>query len=210
MTGYICKLCDYKTNNYKYFWTHCKTKYHIKKEEENLICIKCDNIFKNISSLRIHKLNIHIRTNKKDNINNTIINEIKENTNEIKKDNLENTNIIKEEVREVKKSVNKAINNATHLIKYLMTHHSSVPSITKMTNNKCVDRLRIDYKCPFDKKNKYILQRTLVFQYEKGYLIDNLSKTILNLLNHKKPEMQPIYNTDSSRKNYVIKTGNKK
>lgn len=206
----MCELCNYETINSKYFWAHCKTKTHVEKEEEKIVCIKCNKVFKNIFSLRNHRKNIHNNIynknfkNKTD--NNTIINEIKENTYEIKKDNLENTNIIKEEVREVKKSVNKAINKATHLIKYLMKHHSSVPCITKMTKNKCVDRLRLDYECPFDNKNKYILHRTLVYQYIKGYLIDNLSKTILNLLNHKKPDLQPIYNTDSSRKNYVIKT----
>lgn len=203
----ICKVCNYLTKDKSNFLRHCKTNNHIKNTINNKYCINCDKYFKSEKTFNNHINNNHIEFKINNNSDeNIIINEIKENTNIIKEEVKTNTNKITGEVREVKKSVNKAINKATHLIKYLMTHHSSVPCITKMTKNKCVDRLRLDFDCAFDNKNKYILQRTLVYQYVKGYLIDNLSKTILNLLNHKKPNLQPIYNTDSSRKNYVIKT----
>lgn len=203
MTIHICKICNFKTDNYKYFWAHCKTIFHNKNEEECLTCVQCDTtVFKNIQSLRSHKYNYHNKINKKNKINTSNGGEI---INEIKKNNDKNTYIIKEEIREVKNSVTKAITKATSLIRYLMKHHGDVPSITKIDNDKCINRLRLDYECPYNDKNKYSLQKTIIEQYVDNHLIDDLVKTILNLLNHKKPKLQQIYNTDYTRKNYIIK-----
>ena len=69
-----------------------------------------------------------------------------------------------------------------------------------------LELLRIDYECPSKKPNDFILEQRLIYDHFNNKFVKNISKSILNIINHKKPKTQPIYNTDSSRYNYVIKT----
>ena len=57
----------------------------------------------------------------------------------------------------------------------------------------------------FDNK----LEIILVNDFKRNIFINNISKTILNYVSHKNPHRQPIYNTDSSRGNYIIKINTK-
>jgi hypothetical protein len=87
-----------------------------------------------------------------------------------------------------------------------MQHHQNVPPIKKISDKESIKLLRIDYECPLKKDDDYVLEMRLIHDHANNKFIKNISKSILNIINHKKPKTQPIYNTDSSRHNYVIKT----
>ncbi len=231
-----CKLCNYTTTNLSNYKRHCISNNHLINEKNNNICGLCNKKFNNINSYNTHKYIYHKKkknTEKNLNITSSELNhklkqEIKEvNKNIIKSNKEVNENIIKsnkeandnmnnkiEEVKEqiikskeeVKTVVNKAITKATSLIKYLMQNHQNVPPIKKITDKESIKLLRIDYDCPSKKPNDFILEQRLIYDHFNNKFVKNISKSILNIIDHKKPKTQPIYNTDSSRYNYVIKT----
>ncbi len=212
---YYCKLCNYTTNIISRYHRHCGTNKHLSYEKIKYYCAMCDKQFNNIKSYNAHnqyKLmkEKKIKLNNNSNELNNVKNEINENIQEVKEEILKskeevNQNIIKSK-EEVKTVVNKAITKATSLIKYLMQHHQNVPPIKKISDKESIKLLRIDYECPFKKDNDYILEMRLIHDHANNRFVKNISKSILNIINHKKPKTQPIYNTDSSRHNYVIKT----
>jgi len=156
-------------------------------------------------SNRNKKNNINKDNNKNININKNNNKDIsnKEIVVELKKE-INNSN------NKVVKVVNKALNKASTLISYLMEHHSTTPPLRKLRQSKCIKTLRLNYKCEIDKNKDYDyeLELLLINDHSKNKFVKNISKTILNLVNHK-TDQQPIYNTDSSRQTYVIKTTNK-
>ncbi len=214
-----CKLCKYETDNSSNLKIHYNTKNHINNEENILFCTMCNKKYKNIKSYRTHKSNTHniskkinLKNNKdknKDKDNHKINNKLDDIKNDIKNDLNDKINDVKEEINNSKKEVvtvvNKAITKASSLIKYLMENHRSVPPLKKIKKDDCINRLRIDYDCP-EKEEDYSLQKLFVKDYSNNIIIRNISKTILNLVNYKDKNTQPIYNTDSSRYNYVVKT----
>ena len=227
-----CKLCKYTTTSLSNYKRHCNSKNHLIYEQNNKICVLCNKNFTNIKSYNTHKYTYHKQKKSTDkyldnttskinnkikelneNINdkiekstNSINNKFKESTNSINNKFEEvNENIIKSK-EEVKTVVNKAITKATSLIKYLMQHHQNVPPIKKITDKESIKLLRIDYECPLKKPNDFILEQILIDDHHNNKFVKNISKSILNIIDHKKPKIQPIYNTDSSRYNYVIKT----
>ncbi len=221
---YKCNICKYTSINKQNFNSHCKTKEHLMKEEILKQCVLCDKSFKNKQIYSQHKKQKH--SNNKNNINisnNTeLINNLLNNNNlnlininldmmnknivESNKEIIESNKEIKDEIVEVKTSVNKAITKASSLIKYLMEKYPSVPPIKKITDKKCIDTLRIDFNCPYIQTDKYILEKQIIYKHANNKLINILYKSILNLVNHKNPEKQSIYNTDYTRHNYIIKT----
>lgn len=228
---YTCNLCNYNSNNITHYNRHCNTAIHLNKEEINLYCQKCDKKFKSKISLKTHKYNYHsknIEKNKnkdkdkgkdKDKISTEtqiIIKHVKDEIlksnvqvkDEINKSNEQVREEIKEEIQNSKKEVvtvvNKAINKASSLIKYLMENHRSVPPLKKITKNQCIPILRLDYNCP-EEDGDYSLQIMFVRDYSKNMFVSNIAKSILKMINYKESDKQPIYNTDSSRYNYVVK-----
>ena len=228
-----CKLCNYSNNFIKNYTSHCNALYHLEKEKISFLCCLCDKQYKSFNAYRKHKRNSHENKINKSNIqkinnnlnlnnfninnntpNNTFNNNFNKIKDKIKEEIKEEINKSKEEVKEeiikskeeVKTVVNKAITKATSLIKYLMEHHQNVPPIKKITNKESIKLLRIDYDCPIIKPNDFALERALVYDHSKGRFVKNISKSLLNIINHKKPKKQPIYNTDCTRYNYVIKT----
>ena len=211
----------------KHFCYTCNKKYkslnaYQKHKRENH---RFDNNTINNIDMTINTNNTDINTNNNNNNNNN--NQIKVKLNTIIKSNdtiiksndtiiksndivIQNQEEIKEEIikskEEVKTVVNKAITKATSLIKYLMEHHQNVPPIKKITDKESIKLLRIDYECPIIRPNDFALERALVYDHSRGRFVKNISKSLLNIINHKKPKKQPIYNTDSTRYNYVIKT----
>lgn len=210
---HICDLCDFKSMNKRNFLVHCNSKKHKDNELKSLKCMTCKKIYKNERSYKTHKKEFHINNlNKKYNKN---INEINTNTNI-------NNNIIKvsnkidkfgdkieqvgNKMERVENSVNKALTKASSLIKYLMEHFSHVPSLEKINEKECIDKLRIDYDCiDEDIEYKYELELVMIDDHYRNKFVKNISRTILNLVNHRHPGSQPIYNTDANRYNYVIK-----
>ncbi len=210
----LCKLCNYSTTNISNFYKHCRSDNHIEKEELKLLCCICNKNFKDISYYKTHRRNVHTNKRKKksnknnvtsietDNISYDKIQDIVEKSNELIKDE------IKEEINNSKKEVvtvvNKAINKASSLIKYLMENHKSVPPLKKITKQQCITILRKDYDCP-EKEKDYSLQQLFIRDYGRNLFVSNVAKSILTLINYKNKDTQPIYNTDSSRYNYVVK-----
>ena len=213
---YNCNICNYNTNRNTNFKIHCKTKNHINNEQYILYCVLCKKKYKTIDSYKSHKYNSHDKITinnkiKKDNIINTNKNSDKDISNNNLNNNIINNKLdeIKEEIQNSKKEVvtvvNKAITKASSLIKYLMENHRSVPPLKKIKKNDCIDRLRIDYNCT-ENDDDYSLQKIFVRDYTNNMFIKNLAKSILNLANYKDKNTQPIYNTDCTRYNYVVKT----
>jgi hypothetical protein len=213
-----CYICNYNATTVGNLKLHCKSKNHINNEQSVLYCVLCKKKYKTIDSYKTHKYKSHnnMNTNK---TQKDIIYTNKNSDNNISKDisnNDLNNNIInnkldeiKEEIQNSKKEVvtvvNKAITKASSLIKYLMENHRSVPPLKKIKKSDCIDRLRIDYNCP-EQEDIYSLQKIFVRDYTNNMFIKNLAKSILNLANYKDKNIQPIYNTDCTRYNYVVKT----
>jgi hypothetical protein len=220
----ICNLCNRDFSSNSNLLKHFKSSIHLCNEEMKKKCYECNKNFTNIKLYKQHKYNVHIKVKQKkstdkylDNTTSKINNKIKK-LNENINDKIEkstnsinnkfeevNENIIKSK-EEVKTVVNKAITKATSLIKYLMQNHQNVPPIKKITDKESINLLRIDYECPSKKPNDFILEQRLIYDHFNNKFVKNISKSILNIIDHKKPKIQPIYNTDSSRYNYVIKT----
>ncbi len=212
---FTCKLCNYNASSNSNFIKHCNTNTHINKEKVNYYCLLCNKKYSNIESFKTHKYNFHKKkiTNK---ITKTkIINNVDDNNisyskiqNIVDKSNEQVKEEIKEEIQNSKKEVvtvvNKAITKASSLIKYLMENHRSVPPLKKITKNQCIPILRLDYNCP-EKDKDYSLQKLFVRDYSKNLFVSNIAKSILKMINYKESDKQPIYNTDSSRYNYVVK-----
>ena len=124
-------------------------------------------------------------------------------------------NEIKTEINKVEDKVDRALVKATSLIKYLMENFSHVPALQKLSEHDYIEKLRIDYKHDgnvfvneyknSDNNNKYELEIILIDDFHRNLFVRNISKTMLDFVNHKNPDKQPIYNTDSSRRNFVIK-----
>jgi hypothetical protein len=182
------------------------------------MCIICDTNYKNITSYKKHKLDVHCNKHKKNNIldkdyskDKTIVTKI---TTNINKNINEVKNEIKTEINKVEDKVDKALTKATSLIKYLMENFSHVPALQKLNEEEYIEQLRLDYKYSdnsyvkdYNSKidDKYKLEIILIDDFFRNLFVKNISKTILNLVSHKNPNKQPIYNTDSSRQNFVIK-----
>ena len=123
------------------------------------------------------------------NNSNIQLNEIK---NILNNSNHEIKDEIKDEInksnKEVVKVVNNAINKASSLIKYLMEHQQSTPPLARLNQKEGLRILRIDYKCPLNKKNdQYALEKTFVSDYRNNLFVRNISKSILNIVNYKNP-----------------------
>jgi hypothetical protein len=233
MKTFECIVCNYSTENKSHYERHCISNNHQQKEKQKLTCNDCNKRFNNLQSFTKHKQNVHLYKKKKSTtiyldtssesnikikqelkqdikeVNENIIKskkEVNKNINNINNKFEEvNENIIKSK-EEVKTVVNKAITKATSLIKYLMQNHQNVPPIKKITDKESIKLLRIDYDCPSKKPNDFVLEHRLIYDHHVNKFVKNISKSILNIIDHKKPKIQPIYNTDSSRYNYVIKT----
>jgi hypothetical protein len=218
---YNCKVCKYSTKNKYTHIKHGNSKEHLYREELNKYCMLCNKTFKTKQIYWQHRKKFHSNTdiNKKELSNKTIISDvnISDNTlnninnNIIDMNNKINNKIdeVKEEIHNSKKEVvtvvNKAITKASSLIKYLMQNHRSVPPLKKIKKEECISILRLDYDCP-EKEGDYLLQKMLIRDYSNNIFVQNIAKSILKIINHEQQDKQPIYNTDSSRYNYVVKT----
>jgi len=218
----ICNLCKYNANKLYHYNRHCSSISHLEKEILQLKCYICNKNFKSLTSYKNHKYNFHNNKSNKTvavkskNIKNTKnnknvsdnSNDINNKLNDIKNDINNVKQEIKEEIDNSKKEVvtvvNKAITKASSLIKYLMENHKSVPPLKRIKKGDCIPILRLDYNCP-EIENDYSLQKLFVRDYSKNLFVSNIAKSILKMINYKESDKQPIYNTDSSRYNYVVK-----
>ena len=186
---YKCSICKYNTNKYFDFNKHLGTIKHLKHENENNYCCKCNKFFdSNVKYIRHH--NYHIKNNdnndndNNDNDNNDnnddYNNKYNNKLDQVKEEIIKSNDQVKDEViksnEEVKIVVNKAITKATSLIKYLMEHHQNVPPIKKITDKQSIKLLRIDYDCPTTKPNDFELESALVYDHSKGRFVKNISK----------------------------------
>ena len=219
---YTCKCCKYNTINKNDYTKHLSTLKHINNFKINKYCDLCDKEYSTISYFKIHYKREHLnndentnkiddKINKTNNINiikNTHSNDkISYNTIDAIKNIIDESNDdVKQEInksnKEVVAVVHKAITKASELIKYLMIHHSETPPLKKITQTNCNKLLKLNYNC----SNKTEIEKDLLYDYVKKYFVRNISKSILSYVNHKKPELQPIWNTDCARNHYVIKT----
>ena len=229
-----CDLCGFTTQYKRNFIVHCNGTKHISNEIKELKCILCNKSYKNERSFRVHKKEQHLDKNTKKYKNNDdhdLLNDNSSNDgNLVDKINSNiNSNITKvkheinkvgnkvekvgsrvakvgDKVEKVENNVNKALTKASSLIKYLMEHFSHVPSLQKIKEKDCIHKLRIDYDCIDEETDyKYELELVMIDDHYRGKFVKNIAKTILDIVNHKNPKNQPIYNTDANRYNYVIK-----
>jgi hypothetical protein len=189
------------------------TKKHIKNFKFNKYCEICNKNYSTVGNYKIHytrehennQNNINNQENNIDKIKNIVnasCNEVKQHMNEVKENINEKIN---EKNKEVVIVVNKAITKASALIKYLTLNYKTTPPLRKIKQKECIKFLRIDYNCP-QENNNYDLEKNFVQDFSRKLFVKNISKSILNMVNYKNPDKQPIWNTDCSRFNYVIKT----
>jgi hypothetical protein len=129
------------------------------------------------------------------------------------------TNIIINDNKTTARNVSVAINSSHNLIKYLMLYHKDVPPLEQLTNDKCKEILEqnynidsktgkehiknIDNNC---KLNDYILHRKILYDYITNDFLNIIKQIILKTIKKIDNNLQSIYNTDSNRLNYVIKS----
>ena len=236
--NYSCNICNFDTNNKYVFNRHLNTNKHFEKEKNNNFCNICNKYFNTIKQYNTHK-RYHDIKNKKQNNNNNITdkNNLEKTINNIKLEIIDGHNILnnnqkkifdtqniifdkqniicqnQEQIIETNKEVvtvvNKAITKASSLIKYLMEYHASTPPLRKINCIDFIKQLRLELDCPESKDNNYSLQYKLISLYKTNKFVKNISQLILKVVHYKDYQNQPIYNTDSSRNNYVIKTSSK-
>ena len=216
---YSCKCCKFETTFKKNYVSHLSTQKHINNFKTNKYCDICQKDYSSVKTFKVHYKREHSdnkdNTDKKDNNNDDIINNVNSNgkifaskkilhsddaiidTNIDKSTNISYGKIKdivdqsnKENSEKVVNVVNKAITKASELIKYLMIHHSETPPLKKITQTNC-NKLLKNYNCP----NKTEIEIDLLYDYNNKFFVKNISQSILSYVNHKKPTLQPIWNT---------------
>ena len=201
-----CDFCHKEYSSIKTFRFHYKQKHqHVNTNNTNNI-INTNNINKQENNMQVNNMQVNNQANNKaNNQANISYNKIKEIVDE---SNYEMKEDVKEEInksnKEVVKVVNLAINKASSLIKYLMEHHQNTPPLRKIKQKDSINLLRIDYKCPLDKNSDpYALEKIFIRDYNNNMFVKNISKSILNLVNHKNPDKQQLKNINFTE--YIIK-----
>ncbi len=206
------KFIDDKAYKIHKYNVHNQTKITLNKNikiiKDNVQEIKIENNKMNKLQEKIDQKQDEIN-NKQDEINNKQ-NKIEEKQEIILLKQEENKIELKEDIKVVKHVVNKAISKASSLIKYLMENHPDVPPLKKITSRECINRLRLDLKCPKTRKNKHKLERELIYQYKYKIFVQKISESILHLVYYLDKNKQPIWNINTARKNFVVKTSETK
>jgi hypothetical protein len=185
---YLCKKCNFFTNNKKDFERHIKTPKHEKQQELVLACDICNKIYKSRSGLWKHKKTAH-----KDIVKNVtdIIN--KEDKTEKKIDKLE-------------KMVITALEDNKRTIDTLLPNIGNIYNTTnKMTinvflNEQCKDAINMNTFVNNLKLSFEDLQYTTNHGYVKG-----ISNIFLKNLHNLKPTERPIHCSDKKRMHFYIK-----
>jgi len=206
-----CNICNYNTLRIDNLLRHYKTQKHIYNEKNKNYCNICKKCYSSIISYNKHNnkyhnnANTNTNTNTNTNINNSQQIDMSKIKSIIINSNREISDKIDESNRIVNRVVNNAINKASSLISYLMQYHATTPPLKKLNKNDTINLLKTNYKY-LEENNDYSLQIEIIRQIKNGTFIKKISRIILNILNHKHPQKQPIYNTDCNRNHYVIKT----
>ena len=245
--NYECNICKYITTNKSNITKHNNTLKHKQNMTNLKYCIDCDKTFDTSKQYSRH-INYHKRkklhnNNETDNNNNgnsnqiinTHNNHIQDNNVIIKKidekiDKLnDKQNIIINENKELKETINKALTRASSLINYLMKNHNTIPPLKTIEYHTFVNLLKNNFKdkqliqneqnnnddlnnsndSDSENKQELDLAKMLINKFKKNKFINLLTQVILKYVNYKDPEKQPIYNTDCIRYNYVVKMNKK-
>jgi hypothetical protein len=208
-TNKYCDLCNKNYTSSKSFKTHFNREhsnyFNNLISNTNIVHSADNNIVHSADNNIVHSADNNIVHSADNNIvhsadNDKLLQQVINAKEEIN-DNINKSN------KEVVKVVNKAINRASSLIKYLMEHHQSTPPLRKIKQKDSIDLLRIDYNCPLDKvKNPFALEKNFIDDYRTDMFVKNISKSILKIVNYKNPDKQPLWNTDCTRYNFVVKT----
>lgn len=208
-----CRCCNFETESKRDYSRHILTQKHITNLKKNKYCDICKKEYSTIISFKVHYKRKHSNNNKITNhvvlTNNNVISNKSNNSTKtnntfttikhiVDESNYNVKEEIKDEIQEVKTVVTNAISKASALIKYLTLHYQSTPPLKKIKQKECIKFLRIDYNCP-EKNNNYDLEKNFVQDFSRKLFIKNICKSILNMVNYKKPEKQPIWNTDKNK-----------
>ena len=170
MAMYNCILCDYETTKKCNIDKKTKTQKHLNNLKNIKNCDLCKKSFSSNYNLKIfinkYHNNIdpekidnsyifHNNNNNNNNINNNINNNnfnnleliVKTSNKQIIREVKEVKDVVDKSNQEVKIVVNKAINKASTLIKYLMEHHKSTPPLKKIKHEQCINLLKLEFNC---------------------------------------------------------------
>lgn len=185
-TKFFCESCNYDTLNRSNYNRHITTQKHKIKVIETKT--------ETTATIKINKNN---KIDKMDSINTVIPNT--------------NINIIipKQQIKTlIKESINESnlVKNTTSIMKYLMTHYRNNPPLETFTHDKCKEALKLTYKIKETQTKNYDLEKHILNDYEHNLFINNITATILKSVKKNDPTQQSIYNTDTTRLNYIIKS----
>ena len=187
---FLCKKCNFFTNNKKDFERHIKTSKHEKQQEVFYICDFCNKTYKTRSGLWKHKKTAHKEVVVK---KNTEVNNSNENKTEEKIDKLE-------------KMVITALEDNKRTIDTLLPNIGNTYNTTnKMTinvflNEQCKDAINMNTFVNNLKLSFEDLQYTTNHGYVKG-----ISNIFLKNLHNLKPTERPIHCSDRKRMRFYIK-----
>ena len=233
--NYECNICKYTTTNKSNITKHNNTLKHKQNIKNLKYCIDCDKTFDTLKQY-IRHINYHKQKKSQNNNetnNNQIINTQNNQNNNIQNNNAiikkidkinDKQNIIINENKELKETINKALTRASSLINYLMKNHNTIPPLKTIAYDTFVNLLKNNFKdkqiIQNEQNNKddsdseneqelFDLAKMLINKFKKNKFINLLTQVILKYVNYKDPEKQPIYNTDCIRYNYVVKMNKK-
>ena len=203
---YLCKTCDFSSNDKKDYSRHLTTRKHkrnnldnegiTKKTEENLFkCEYCSKLYKYSSGLSKHKKKVHaLEFLKEDNRENKIINKsINKQVHELRK--------MMCSMVKVQKKTNNSFKNFKKMIPKLgNTTYNQKMSINVYLNQYCKDAINIkDFI-----ENLTISLEDLKYTKEHGYA-KGISNIFVKQLKDLKPTERPIHCSDKKRLQFYVK-----
>jgi hypothetical protein len=178
---YSCNTCEYKSLKKSDYNRHLLSKKHQK------------NISRQHNNLPIDNLIDKVKTDVKEEVNDTIkalMNKI----DLLEKQNNKNTNTIVKEARNMKKSI----------LTLLNTHFKDSPSIEYIQEKPFLVELEKEYRAKVNDGTDKIFMRIFT-DYEKKKLVKTLSDLILKFVKKDQQKFQSVFNIDAARSNFATK-----
>ena len=202
----ICYKCNKQLSETNEFYLHIskcgKMDNYINQDIKNTMKDTMKDTMKNsiIDNNNNNNNNLMILLNRLSNNLIKVLNNTEKNT-------LAAINNVYNKSNETSINVKKAIHSSHTMIKYLMINHKDTPPLEELSFDSCKKMLKSNYNI-YDDEDKndtvYKLHISILEDYKNNKFIDTNKQIILKTI--KKEKNQSIYNTDSNRLNYVIKT----
>ncbi len=203
---YSCDKCQYETEKKYDFDRHNMTKKHAQNTRKKYICDKCNTEYDIRQSYYYHKK----KCEQNNNVTKDLQIELLITKHELEIEKMKNqyeqqqNQLLKDMVKNSEKTKNTALKITSKTIsalKYANEHFKDAPSLLPIENYNIMN---YDLDDEDDKKK---LVEDILFYYRKKSLHTLFGKHIISEYKKNNITEQSMHTTDTSRMNYIIKTG---